>query len=148
MGALPSGGSTWSDRRASNWCVMVKTDDVQKRNLESQFVELCTIMVKKDARLHWLRGAGDRGGTCHTSCSIFLLLLLTFLFFSFFQCIPNQHTHLPVPLRPQWLQCRQGNDSFASGISAPALSNVYLVLMKNLESKPVMQLFHFRKDCK
>jgi hypothetical protein len=45
VGVLPSGGSTWSDRRASNWCVTVKTDDVQKRNLESQFVELCTELL-------------------------------------------------------------------------------------------------------
>jgi hypothetical protein len=35
---------------------------------------------------------------------------------------------------------RQSNNPFASGISSPALLDVYLVLMKTIESKPVMRL--------
>jgi hypothetical protein len=35
---------------------------------------------------------------------------------------------------------RQSNNPFASGISSPALFNVYIVLMKTIESKPVMRL--------
>ena len=107
-------------------------------------------------------GEGDSRGTCHT-CSIFLLLLLLLLLLPqhIFQYLntsssTSSSTHLPVPqhifqyipLCWRQLQHRQGNNPFASGISSPALFNIYLVLMKTIESKPVIQLSHLQKDSK
>jgi hypothetical protein len=46
------------------------------------------------------------------------------------------------------LQHRQGNNPFVSETSSPTLFNVYLVLMKTIESKPVMRLLHLQKDRK